>query len=89
MALGAEKVHIYKLVLGQGLRLMLAGLVVGMALSLEVARLLKSKLYAVGSTDALTFASVAVLLSVVTLIACHIPARRAASIQPTVALRCE
>ncbi len=89
MALGAEKVQIYKLVLGQGLRLMLAGLVVGMALSLAVTRLLKSKLYAVGSTDALTFASVAVLLSVVTLIACHIPARRATSIEPTVALRCE
>jgi putative ABC transport system permease protein len=89
MALGAEKVQIYRLVLGQGLRLMLAGLVVGMALSLIVTRLLKSKLYAVGSTDALTFASVAVLLSVVTLIACHIPARRATSIEPTVALRCE
>ena len=89
VALGAEKVQIYKLVLGQGLRLMLAGLVVGMALSLAVTRLLKSKLYAVGSTDALTFASVAVLLSVVTLIACHIPARRATSIEPTVALRCE
>ena len=73
MALGAEKVQIYKLVLGQGLRLTLAGLVVGMALSLAVTRLLNSKLYAVGSTDALTFASVAVLLSVVTLIACHIP----------------
>src|SRR5208283_3050889 len=89
MALGAEKVQIYRLVLGQGLRLMLAGLVVGMALSLAVTRLLKSKLYAVGSTDALTFASVAVLLSVVTLIACHIPARRATGIEPTVALRCE
>jgi putative ABC transport system permease protein len=89
MALGAEKVQIYRLVLGQGLRLMLAGLVVGMALALAVTRLLKSKLYAVGSTDALTFASVAVLLSVVTLIACHIPARRATNIAPTVALRCE
>ena len=89
MALGAEKVQIYKLVLGQGLRLMLAGLVVGMALSVAVTRLLKSKLYAVGSTDALTFANVAVLLSVVTLIACHFPARRATSIEPTVALRCE
>ena len=89
MALGAEKVQIYKLVLGQGLRLTLAGLVVGMGLSLAVARLLKSKLYAVGSTDALTFVSVAVLLSAVTLIACHIPARRATNIEPTIALRCE
>jgi len=60
-----------------------------MALSLAVSRLLKTKLYGVGSTDALTFASVAVLLSVVTLIACHIPARRATSIEPTAALRCE
>ena len=55
MALGAEKVQIYKLVLGQGLRLTLAGLVVGMALSLAVTRLLNSKLYAVGSTDAQRF----------------------------------
>jgi predicted permease len=89
MALGAEKLQIYKLVLGQGLRLTLAGLVVGVGLSLVVARLLKSRLYAVGSTDALTFVSVAVLLSVVTLIACHIPARRATNIEPTIALRCE
>jgi hypothetical protein len=60
-----------------------------MGLSLAVARLLKNKLYAVGSTDALTFASVAVLLSVVILIACHIPARRATDIESTFALRCE
>ena len=89
MALGAEKIQIYKLVLGQGVRLTFAGLLVGMGLSLAVARLLKSRLYAVGSTDALTFVSVALLLSVVTLIACHIPARRATNIEPTIALRCE
>lgn len=89
MALGAKKGQIYRLVLRQGFRLALVGVAVGTALSLMLTRFLKSKLYGVSATDALTFASVAVLLSAVTLAACHFPARRAAKIEPTVALRCE
>ena len=89
MALGAEKLQIYRLVLRQGLRLTLSGLVVGTALSLAFTRFLKSRLFGVSETDALTFASVGLLLAAVALLACHIPARRATKVEPTLALRAE
>jgi len=89
MALGAEKGQIYRLVFRHGSGLALAGLVVGMALSLVLTRFLKSELYGVSATDALTYASVAVLLCGVALAACHIPARRATRVDPMIALRCE
>jgi predicted permease len=89
VALGAEKGGIYRLVLGQGFRLTLAGLVVGAALALAFTRLLKAQLFGVSETDAITFASVGLLLAVVALVACHIPARRATRIDPMVALRFE
>jgi predicted permease len=88
-ALGAENGGIYRLVLGQGLRLTLAGLVVGTALGLAFTRMLKAQLFAVSETDALTFASSGLLVAVVALLACHIPARRAARVDPMVALRHE
>jgi len=87
VALGAEKGGIYRLVLGQGFRLTLAGLVVGTALGLAFTRLLKAQLFGVSETDAITFASVGLLLAVVALLACHIPARRATRVDPMVALR--
>jgi predicted permease len=89
VALGAEKGGIYRLVLGQGFRLTLAGLVVGTALGLAFTRLLKEQLFGVSETDAITFASVGLLLAVVALLACHIPARRATRVDPMVALRYE
>jgi predicted permease len=89
MALGAEKGDIYRLVLGQGFRLTLAGLVVGTALGLAFTRLLKAQLFGVSETDAITFASVGLLLAVVALLACHIPARRGTRVDPMVALRYE
>jgi predicted permease len=89
MALGAEKGDIYRLVLGQGFRLTLAGLVVGTALGLAFTRLLKAQLFGVSETDAITFASVGLLLAVVALLACHILARRATRVDPMVALRYE
>ena len=89
MALGAEKGNIYRLVLRQGFRLTLAGLGVGLILSLAFTRLLKTQLFGVSETDALTFASVGLLLAVVALIACHIPARRATKTEPILALRSE
>jgi predicted permease len=88
-ALGAEKEGIYRLVLGQGFRLTLAGLVVGTALGLAFTRLLKAQLFGVSETDAVTFASSGLLVAVVALLACHIPARRAARVDPMVALRYE
>ncbi len=89
MALGAERGGIYRLVLEQGLRLTLAGLVVGTALAVAFTRLLKAQLFGVSETDAITFASVGLLLAVVALLACHIPARRATRVDPMVALRYE
>ena len=89
MALGADKKQIFTLVLRQGFRLVLMGLAAGTALSLVLTRFLTSQLYGVSAMDPLTFASVAALLSAVTLAACYIPARRATKIEPTVALRCE
>ncbi len=89
MALGAEQGGIYSLVLGQGFRLTLAGLVVGTALAVAFTRLLKAQLFGVSETDAITFTSVGLLLAVVALVACHIPARRATRVDPMVALRHE
>jgi predicted permease len=89
VALGAEKGGIYRLVLGQGFRLTLAGLVVGTALAVAFTRLLKAQLFGISETDAITFTSVGLLLAVVALVACHIPARRATRVDPMVALRHE
>jgi len=89
MALGANRRDILRLVLGRGLRLMLAGVLLGLAVSFALTRYLSTLLLGVTSTDALTFSSVAVLLCVVALFACFIPARRAMRLNPTVALRCE
>jgi ABC-type antimicrobial peptide transport system permease subunit len=89
MALGAAKQDVLRLVLGHGLRLMLAGVGLGLVLSFVLTRFLKSLLLGVTSTDALTFASVAILLCAVALFACFIPARRAMRLDPIVALRYE
>jgi predicted permease len=89
VALGARNTDILRLVLGRGLRLTLAGVVLGLAVSFAVTRYLATLLLGVTSTDALTFSSVAILLCVVALFACLIPARRAMLLDPTVALRYE
>jgi putative ABC transport system permease protein len=89
MALGAQKSQIYQLVWRQGFLLTLAGLGIGLGLSMVLTRFLRSRLYGISGTDALTYISVALLLSVVSLLACHIPPQRATKIEPTVALRYE
>jgi ABC-type lipoprotein release transport system permease subunit len=74
---------------GHGLRMTLVGLVLGLALSLAVTRFLRHQLLGVAPTDALTYAGVAVLLTLVALAACYIPARRATKVEPTATLCCE
>ncbi|MGC1870503.1 MAG: ABC transporter permease, partial [Acidobacteriaceae bacterium] len=88
-ALGAQRVHLLLLVIRQGLVLLVCGVAVGIAAAMGVTRLLGSLLYGVRPTDAVTFSSVAAILIFVGLIACFLPARRAASIDPMVALRAE
>lgn len=89
MALGAPQRSVMQLVLQQGLWLMSLGIALGLSAAVFLTRLLKSLLYGVGATDPLTFAGVALLLSVVALLACWIPARKATKVDPIIALRHE
>jgi len=89
MALGAGKRDIFRQVLGRGLHFAGLGLVLGLMISLAFTRYLRGMLYGVGTTDWLTFVMGAILLCVATLIACFVPARRAASTDPIQALRTE
>jgi len=89
MALGASKPEILRLVLIHGLRLTLVGVAIGLAASFALTRYLGTLLLGVTSTDLLTFSSVAILLCLVSLVACFIPARRAMRLDPMVALRYE
>jgi predicted permease len=89
MALGAQKSSVLQMVLGQGLRLTGLGLALGLAFAFVLTRFLGALLFGVTSTDALTFVSVALMLGVVALAACYIPARRAMKVDPVIALRHE
>jgi len=89
MALGAERRRIFRMVIGQGLRMVVVGLVIGTVAASILTRLLSSLLFGISTTDAATFASVALLLAAVALLACYIPARRATRVDPLVALRYE
>ena len=89
VALGAQRRDVMSLVLGEGMSLILIGLVIGLAGALALTRFLSSLLVGVSATDPLTFAGVAVLLALIALAACYIPARRAVLVDPMVALRYE
>ncbi len=89
MALGAEKHDVLKMILGQGLKLALIGVAIGIAGALALTRFLSSLLYGVTPTDPVTFIAVSLILIAVALVACYIPARRAAKVDPMVALRYE
>jgi putative ABC transport system permease protein len=89
MALGAPRAHVLRLMLIMGGKLVLAGLILGIAASLASTRLLRSQLFGVQAADPLSYAAVIAILGTVALLACYIPARRAAGVDPIVALRQE
>ena len=89
LALGAQARDILRLVVGQGLLLVIVGLALGLAGALALTRVMSSILYGVSATDPLVFGVVAAVLAVAALLACYVPARRATRVDPTTALRAE
>src|SRR5262245_5075919 len=87
MAMGAQTHDILKLVIGQGIKLALVGLAIGLVASVALTRMMKKLLFNVSATDPLTFIVVAALLVAVALLACYLPARRATKVDPLLALR--
>jgi len=89
MALGAQHRDVMRLVLGEGAKMALAGVAAGIAAALGLTRLMADQLFGVTAQDPLTFAAVAIVLTLVALLACYLPARRAVRVDPMVALRYE
>jgi putative ABC transport system permease protein len=89
MALGASHANILTMICKQGLKLTTLGLAGGLALALALTRLMSKLLFGISPTDPLTFLTIAVLLTLVALLACYLPARRATRVDPLVALRNE
>ena len=89
MALGARQLHVLRLIFGQSLVMLLIGTAIGLAGAFLLTRLMSTFLFEVTATDPLTYVSVIGILTVVALLACYIPARRAAKVDPLVALRYE
>jgi predicted permease len=89
IALGAQRRDVMRLVIGDGMKMALGGVAVGLGASLILTRFLSGMLFGVGATDVVTFATITALLSTVALLACYFPARRATRVDPLVALRHE
>ena len=89
MALGARQLHVLRLIFGQSLGMLLIGVVIGLVGAFLLTRWMRTLLFEITATDPLTYVSVIGLLTVVALLACYIPARRAAKVDPLIALRYE
>jgi putative ABC transport system permease protein len=87
MALGARRIDVLRLVLGQGATMTLIGMLIGIAAALGLTRLMANELFGITAHDPLTFTAVTILLALVALLACYLPARRAMRVDPIVALR--
>jgi predicted permease len=89
MALGAQRSHVLRLMLGEGMKMALVGVAIGIAAALGLTQLMTKMLFGVSAADPITFCAVAFILTSVALTACYIPARRAMRVDPMVALRYE
>jgi len=89
MALGAKPSDVVGLVVRQGLRLALAGVVLGIVSALALGRVLQSLLYGISAGDPLTFVSVSIIAVVMAWLACYLPARRVTGVDPMISLRSE
>ena len=89
MALGAARRDVFQLILGEGGKLAVTGVAIGIVASHLVTQFLRTLLYGITPTDPLTFGAVAILLLLTALLACYLPARRASRVDPVIALRAE
>ena len=87
MALGAKRGEVVRMILGRGVRVIALATIVGVAGSLAAAPLIRRQLYGITAQDPVTFIGVPAILAIVAMIACYVPARRAARVDPVVALR--
>jgi putative ABC transport system permease protein len=89
MALGADRAGVLRMILAQGMKIAGAGVVIGLAASFGLTRWMAKLLFSVSAADPLTFTAVALVLVLIALLACYIPARRALRVDPIIALRYE
>jgi putative ABC transport system permease protein len=89
MALGAQTGNVMKMVIGNGMKMAVLGIVIGLGGAFAITRVMQNLLFGVSATDLLTFVSVPVILIGVALVACFIPALRATKVDPMIALRYE
>ena len=89
LALGGRPVDVLRLIVGQGMKVVASGVIVGLLIALGLTRVMSSLLFGVGAADAFTFGAAALLMLAVALVACFVPARRAIGLQPATVLRNE